>query len=111
MTHCTELPPTRRRRLRGWLLGLLALLPLVAARQRGVRGGGDYRRRQSGDDQPGRQHLVLHWAGAPAILARSRLTDGQTGRVIDPTDPAYTNGYPLTLTAKVRRLTWQYLGD
>ncbi len=53
---------------------------------------------------------VLRWEGSPAILARSRLIDGQTGRVIDPTNPAYVNGYPLTLTAKVRRLTWQYLG-
>ncbi|AUB82329.1 hypothetical protein THSYN_16160 [Candidatus Thiodictyon syntrophicum] len=55
--------------------------------------------------------VVLHWTGDPAILARSRLTDRQTGKVINANDPAYANGYPLTLTTKVRSLTWDYLGN
>ncbi|WP_295392276.1 hypothetical protein [uncultured Thiodictyon sp.] len=55
--------------------------------------------------------VVLRWTGDPAILARSRLTDKQTGKVIDPADPAYVKGYPLTLTTKVRALTWEYLGN
>lgn len=55
--------------------------------------------------------VVLRWEGDPAILARSRLTDGLTGQVIDPDDPVYATGYPLTLTTKVRTLTWEYFGD
>jgi len=31
MTHCADIPPTRRGRLNRWLLALLALLPLVVA--------------------------------------------------------------------------------
>ena len=50
--------------------------------------------------------VVLTWDGGPAILANSRLTDGTT--VIDPAN--YPNGYPLTLSGKVRRLVWEYLG-
>jgi hypothetical protein len=61
-------------------------------------------------DPPGAP-VLLRWEGDPAILARSRLTDAQTGRVIAPTDPAYATGYPLTLTTRVRRLTWEYLGQ
>ena len=55
--------------------------------------------------------VILRWEAAPEVLARSRLTDGLTGAVIDPTDPAYAAGYPLTLKTQVRRLTWEYLGD
>ena len=54
-------------------------------------------------------NLVLRWEGDPAILAHSRLIDGK--RVIDPANPAYAQGYHLTLTTKVRTLTWEYLGD
>jgi len=55
--------------------------------------------------------VVLRWEGDPATLVRSRLTDRLTGQVIDPSDPAYAQGYPLTLTTKVRALSWEYLGD
>ena len=55
--------------------------------------------------------VVLRWEGDPATLARSRLTDRLTGQVIDPNDPAYAEGYPLTLTTKVRVLSWEYFGD
>ncbi|MEK8095465.1 hypothetical protein WOC76_23685 [Methylocystis sp. IM3] len=54
--------------------------------------------------------VVLRWEGDPAILARSRLTDKFTGRVIDPTDPAYANGYPVTLNPAIRPFSWDYLG-
>ena len=60
---------------------------------------------------PAGSQVVLRWEGDPAVLARSRLTDRQTGKVIDPSDPAYANGYPFSLTAKVRLLSWEYLGD
>lgn len=53
--------------------------------------------------------MVLRWEGDPEVLACSRLIDGK--RVIDPATPAYAQGYPLTLTSKVRSLTWEYLGD
>ena len=53
--------------------------------------------------------VVLRWEGDPAVLARSRLIDGKT--VIDPANPAYANGYPLTLKTSVRALRWEYLGD
>ena len=60
---------------------------------------------------PAGSQVVLRWEGDPAVLARSRLTDRQTGKVIVPTDPAYAQGYPLSLTTKVRALSWEYLGD
>ena len=50
--------------------------------------------------------VVLTWEGDAAILARSRLIDGTT--VIDLGN--YPNGYPLTLSGKLRRLVWEYLG-
>lgn len=53
--------------------------------------------------------VVLRWEGDPAVLARSRLIDGKT--VIDPANPAYANGYPLTLKTSIRALRWEYLGD
>jgi hypothetical protein len=59
---------------------------------------------------PAGSQVVLRWEGDPTVLARSRLTDRQTGQVIVPTDPAWTKGYPLSLTAKVRPLSWEYLG-
>lgn len=58
---------------------------------------------------PAGSQVVLRWEADPQVLARSRLIDGKT--VIDPTHPAYANGYPLTLTTKVRPLIWEYLGD
>lgn len=60
---------------------------------------------------PAGSQVVLRWEGDPAVLAHSRLTDRQTGQVIVPTDPAWANGYPLSLTARVRPLSWEYLGD
>ena len=58
---------------------------------------------------PAGSQVVLRWEGNPGVLARSHLIDGKT--VIDPTNPAYAQGYPLTLTTKVRALTWEYLGE
>jgi len=60
---------------------------------------------------PAGSQVMLRWEGDPATLARSRLTDRLTGKVIDPSDPAFASGYPLTLTTKVRALSWEYLGD
>ena len=54
--------------------------------------------------------VVLTWQGDPAILARSQLTDTLTGKVINPADPQWAKGYPVTLTTSVRHLTWSYLG-
>ena len=54
--------------------------------------------------------VVLTWQGDPAILARSKLTDTLTGKVINPADPQWAKGYPVTLTTSVRHLTWSYLG-
>jgi len=54
--------------------------------------------------------MVLTWQGDPAILARSQLTDTLTGKVINPADPQWAKGYPVTLTTSVRHFTWNYLG-
>ena len=54
--------------------------------------------------------VVLTWQGDPAILARSQLTDLLTGKVINPTDPQWAKGYPVTLSTSVRHFTWSYLG-
>ena len=59
----------------------------------------------------GKTVVMLRWEGDPAVLARSRLVDTQTGTVITPSVPPYVNGYRLTLTTPVRRLTWEYLGQ
>ncbi len=54
--------------------------------------------------------VVLTWQGDPAILARSQLTDLLTGKVINPADPQWAKGYPVTLSTSVRHFTWSYLG-
>jgi len=54
--------------------------------------------------------VVVTWQGDPAILARSQLTDTLTGKVINPADPQWAKGYPVTLTTSVRHFTWRYLG-
>ncbi len=55
--------------------------------------------------------VVLTWQGDPAILARSQLTDLLTGKVINPADPQWAKGYPVTLTTSVRHFTWSYSGS
>lgn len=61
-------------------------------------------------DQPGGE-VVLTWEGPAAILARSRLRDRDTGKIIAPSGRGAAQGYRLKLTTKVRRLTWQFLGQ
>ena len=54
--------------------------------------------------------VVLIWQGEPAILARSQLKDLLTGKIINPTDPQWANGYTMTRATSVRHFTWSYLG-
>ena len=60
-------------------------------------------------DEPGGE-VVLSWDGPPQILARSRLSDPTTGLTLNPRDPAYEQGYRLTLTSATHRLVWRFLG-
>jgi len=55
--------------------------------------------------------VFLSWDGDPAILARSRLIDRQTGQVIQPAATRWAKkGYPITLKNPVQRYVWRYLG-
>ncbi|MCC7280434.1 MAG: DUF1566 domain-containing protein [Chromatiaceae bacterium] len=58
-----------------------------------------------------RGEVVLTWEGPAAILARSRLRDRDTGQLIPPSGRGAAKGYRLKLSTKVRRLTWQFLGQ
>ena len=54
--------------------------------------------------------VFLSWEGDPALLSRSQLLEVATGKVINPTDPAWTaKGYPVTLNAPAQSYVWTVL--
>ena len=54
--------------------------------------------------------VFFSWEGDPALLSRSQLLEVATGKVINPTDPAWTaKGYPVTLNAPAQSYVWTVL--